>query len=261
MNAPRLLCLLAAFSLCGCGDDARRPGRPTPDAGPMTDTGGPPPPPFDAGPGVDAGPMGDDCSERARWIYVVDSDGTLIRFEADTLTFVNIGTLNCPAGFGETPFSMSVDRNAMAWILYSDGSLYRASTADATCTATGYVAGQAGMDVFGMGYVADTAGSTEETLYVTGGTQDFLGLGSARLGRIDTTTLTLTAISPDLPGWPELTGTGAGELYAFYPDTSPASVHQLDKNNGASLRNFPLSASGRRIVGAGVSTCAPIVLI
>jgi hypothetical protein len=39
-----------------------------------------------------------DCSEAARWIYLVDSDGSLVRFEPDALRFTNIGVLDCAAG-------------------------------------------------------------------------------------------------------------------------------------------------------------------
>lgn len=296
-------CSMLAMS---CGDDPRRPGgRPT-DGGTdaAVDTGTDsttPPPPSDGGFPVD------DCAEAARWVYVVDSDGTLIRFEPDSTTFTRVGTLDCPAGLGVTPFSMSVDRAANAWVLYSDGSVFRVSTLDASCTATGFVPNQAGFEVFGMGFVADGAMSTAETLYIAGGPSLMIGSG-ATLGTLNTSTLTVAAGNA-LPGWPELTGTGLGELWGFFPMTTPASVRQIDKSSSATLRTFDLGGldttstqawafafwggrfyvfiqalfdtstnvwrldpsdgsfvelvhdSGFRIVGAGVSTCAPVELI
>jgi len=304
----RFSLVIVAFSLvAGCGNSPRRPVRPGVDSGTTpgsdsgVDTGVRPPPPTDGGTS-----MG-DCSEAARWIYLVDSDGTLVRFEPDSLRFTRIGTLDCPAGGLDNPFSMSVDRNANAWVLYSDGRVYSASTADAHCTATSFAANQAGFEVFGMGFASNAAMSTDETLYVAGGPESMIGSG-ANLGRIDTASLSLSSIGA-LPGWPELTGTGLGELWGFFPMTSPASVRQIDKASGGTSREFPLSAidttatqawafafwggrfyifiqalfdtstnvwrldptdgsvvevvhdSGYRVVGAGVSTCAPVELI
>lgn len=255
----------------------------------------------------------DDCVERAKWIYLIDSDGTLLQFKPDTLEFIHVGPINCSAvGATGTPFSMSVDRDANAWILHSTGGLglgagelYRVSTEDASCAATTFAPNQAGFELFGMGFVSDAEGSSEETLYVAGGSATGIGTGTASLGWIDMTTLTLTGIAP-VPGWPELTGTGLGELWGFFPHSS--EVHKLNKYNGDVLQTYPLSIptgsteawafafwggdfyifnklsldastnvfklemddsttseiihdSGYRIVGAGVSTCAPTSLI
>lgn len=299
-----LVCCAFAFTL-GCGDDPRRPGGRIPDASaPDTatdsgsDTSRPPLP--------DGGSV-DDCSEAARWVYVVDSDGTLIRFEPDSSTFTPIGNLDCPVNLGVTPFSMSVDRAANAWVLYSDGNVFRVSTTDASCTVTGFTPNQAGFEVFGMGFVADGPMATAETLYIAGGPSSMIGSG-ANLGTLNTSTLTIAGANT-LPGWPELTGTGLGELWGFFPMTTPASVRQIDKSSSATLRTFDLASldttatqawafafwggrfyvfiqafldtstnvwrldpsdgsfvelvhdSGLRIVGAGVSTCAPVELI
>lgn len=135
-----------------------------------------------------------------------------------------IGTLSCPTT--SSPFSMAIDRDATAWVLYQNGEIFRVSTTDVSCTATSFTPNQAGFEVFGMGFVADAPGSTEETLFVAGGSLFDLTTGTASLGRIDSS-LTLTRVG-GLPGWPELTGTGAAELWGFFPDTSPPSVRQID---------------------------------
>jgi hypothetical protein len=253
-------------------------------------------------------PPVDECVERARWIYLVDSGNALLRFEPDTGTITRIGTLSCPAT--GTPFSMAVDRQATAYVLFQDHRLYQVSTADASCTTTPYVPDQRGFELFGMGFVADSAGSPLEHLFIGGGPELGIGGGSATLGRIDLPGWTVTSIGP-LGGSPELTGNGAGELWGFLPDSTPMSVRQLDKASGGTLRmidvsaidpsGFPPSAwafafwggrfyvfyqglldpstaiwrvtpdtsavepvrtnIGYRIVGAGVSTCAPTILI
>ncbi len=258
--------------------------------------------------------MGDDCAEGARWIYVVDRSGTLLRFEPDALSFTPVGPLNCPVASGVTPFSMSVDRNATAWVLYQNGQMFNVSTTDASCTATSFVPNQAGFENFGMGFVADSAGSSSETLFVAGGPSlDMLLGSSSRLASIDTASLTLTPRSGMLGGWPELTGTGAGDLYGFFPVTDilgggVTTVKRIDRDTGTPIETFNLTSlnttgvsawafafwggrfyifveinrggtgvhrfepmsgtfetvvpsSGYSIVGAGVSTCAPVELI
>jgi len=298
-----------ALWLGACGGDSRR-SRPGPDddGGSAADGGR-----DSGGGGVDAGGGsrdggggggGDDCAERARWIYLIDSDSTLVRFEPDSLTFTPMGTLDCPSG-GNSPFSMSVDRDAQAWVLHQDGRIYDVSTADASCTSTSFAPDQEGFELFGMGFASDGPDTDAETLFVAGGAELSIGTGSASLGSIDASTLALTRVG-DLPGWPELTGTGEGELWGFFPDTSPPSIRRIDKASGATPTTYDLtelgsvSASawafafwggsfwmfyksqsdsstnvfrlnkstgqtkevlhntGRYIVGAGVSTCAPL---
>lgn len=258
----------------------------------------------------DFGPTPTDCTTDAGWIYLVDRDYQLLRYEPNTDTLTVIGALACPTSTA-TPFSMAVDRNATAWVLYNDGNIFRASVADASCSATSFTPNQMGFEVFGMGFASDTSGSTSETLYISGGPLAGVGGGSSTFGTLDTTTLTV-ATRGTLAGTPELTGNGAGELWGFFPDTRPMSVRQLDKPNGATLRIIdvsPIDPSGLggasawafafwggryyifytglldtstgiyrvtpdtgavetvrtnigyTIVGAGVSTCAPIILI
>jgi hypothetical protein len=282
------------FAAC----DSRRDGAPR-DSGPVlaVDSG--------TSSGLD-GSATNDCTEAARWVYVLDSNRTLMQFRPDDLVFTTIGALDCASD--ATPFSMAVDRDGRAWVLYQNGAMFSVSTADASCSPTTFTPNQAGFELFGMGFASDAEGSEAETLYVAGGPMASIAMGSSTLGTIDEASLVLTSLGT-LPGWPELTGTGAGELWGFFPDSEPASVRQLDKSSGASLATFDLSAvgsgmpaawafafwggrfyvflqsaadlstnvwrvdptdssvtrvlenTGFRIVGAGVSTCAPTELI
>ncbi len=249
----------------------------------------------------------DDCAYGAEWVYLVDARYNLIRFQPDTLTLSPIGRLDCPgAGMG-TPFSMSVDRNGYAWVLYNGGRIYLVSTSDASCSATDFAPHQNGFEVFGMGFVADDVDSMDETLFIAGGSSMSIASGRSTLGFIDDA-LVVNPIS-EMPGWPELTGTGEGELWGFFPDTTPPSVRRVDKSNAATPEVYELHTlgtiqaqawafaawggrfyvflqrmsdgsshvwrfdpndesfvdvipdTGYRIVGAGVSTCAPYELI
>ena len=129
---------------------------------------------------------------------------------------------------------------------------------------------------------------------------------------LDTTSLTVAPVGT-VTGWPELTGTGTGELWGFFPNIAPKTVVELNKETGAVLQTFNVNAidtsgsgtlvqawafafwggvyyifyqgsldastsiwtldpktsdislvsagTGYSIVGAGVSTCAPVVLL
>jgi hypothetical protein len=249
---------------------------------------------FDAGATTGTGGT-DDCSDAAKLVYVVGQSGTLYSFDPPTLALTPIGTLSCP-GPG-TPFSMAVDRSGTAWVLYSNGAIYHVSTKDASCQATAYVSGQQGLTQFGMGFVANTPGSKDESLYVA----DYNGGGIAKL---DTTTLKVSVVGAydSLSSAAELTGTGDARLYGFFQG-SPIVIAQIDKSNSHILdkapqpsvnigsgwafafwggdfwlftapfgtsqvqRYSPMNGTTTTvktniadvIVGAGVSTCAPVV--
>jgi hypothetical protein len=202
------------------------------------------------GAGGGGGDGSGDCSAAAKLIYVIDDNGMLSSFtpnqtDVTKSVFTDIGTLKCPAGSGYAPFSMSVDRNATAWVEYVDQSnggptkMYKVSTVDASCTDTGFM-GQQDFSEFGMGFVSNAAMSTDETLFVAGSATFS---GSTALGTLDTKALTVTpAGSGMLAGSPELTGNGLGELWAFFPDASNPRVARLDKMTGAESNTIPLGS-------------------
>ena len=253
---------------------------------------------------IDAGApdlvVSSSCPESAKLVYVVDENNMFSSFKPDLLQFIDIGTLNCPARRGATPFSMAIDRTAVAWVLYSSGEIFKVDTTNAKCTGTPYSPGQRGFDQFGMGFAANAQGSNDETLYIAG-PRGFFGGGG--LGAIDTRSLVVTRIA-NLGGSPELTGTGSGTLWGFFPEGAMPRVAQIDKSQGTESNVFSLHKlagtprawafafwggdfwiflkrvtdgstrvwqlrqtgelttaigdSQRTIVGAAVSTCAPI---
>jgi len=260
-----------------------------------------------ASPGLDAGVVA-SCSESAKLIYLVDENNDFLSFKPDSLTFTRIGTLSCPAAFGAAPFSMSIDRSATAWVVYDSGQLFRVSTQDASCQATTFNAGQQGVYQFGMGFVSNSAGSNDETLYIANDVQQGDSLPTAvQIGTLSFPDLTVTS-KGTVSGVPELTGTGDGKLWGFFPSsTITPNVALLDKNTGMPSTSFALPglqgqpidwafafwggdfwvflrrdtdpstrvyrinsstgamqvalpSTGRSIVGAGVSTCAPVIL-
>jgi hypothetical protein len=237
------------------------------------------------------------CVEASRWIYTVDSNGTFSRFDPSTQKFTDISTLRCSTS--STPFSMAVDQNAMAWVLYGDGKLYKVDTTTAKCESTSFQNSQ--FQEFGMGFVFDPS-TNKDTLYIAGGPNL---LSPCILATVSFPSLQVTSLGQVKEGSPELSGTGDGSLWGFYPaDNASSGGHQaalvrLDPSNGAALETYhyanitetgswamkfwggqfwifvegsiyavdrdkPQTAksimtnSGRRIVGAGVSTCAPL---
>ena len=240
------------------------------------------------------------CSAESQFVYVLDSGANLYKFDPPQLSFAPIGMLNCPAG--GTPFSMAVDRNANAWVVYTNGSLFKVDTKTAGCTPTLFKPGQAGFVTFGMGFSTDGPGSAKDTLFVS--QIDLLG-GTTGLGVIDTQSLVLTPVGmyDQLDARAELTGTGDGKLFGAF-EGNPWVVAQIDKSNAKILSqaqqtqitsspggsNFAFAFWGGSfwlfigpgtstdvyqydpaakstvkkktesfaIVGAGVSTCAPI---
>jgi hypothetical protein len=259
---------------------------------------------------LDAG--ADDCSEAARLVYVVDQDKTLSSFDPRKATapdaFVDLGKLSCPTLPLAEPFSMAVDRLAVAWIIYDSGELFTVDLKKTplTCVKTGFMP-QHGVGKFGMGFVADAAGSHDERLFISG--SPLVGsLASTKFGTLSTRPPWEITLKGTLNGAPELTGTGDARLWGFFPDAREPRVVQLDKDTGAEvspsfaatpLRGFPLAwafafwggdfwifleregdpstnlwrlngqtgaithvsrDTARRIVGAGVSTCAPVTI-
>ena len=236
------------------------------------------------------------CSEAAKLIYIIGQNNNLYSFHPPTLDLKPIGVIDCPTGgSGATPFSMAVDRQGTAWILFNDGNIFHVDTLTASCSATGYQPGQQGWSTFGMGFVSDTVGSEAETLYVA----EYFGAG---IGKIDPQELTLSVVAPfdAINTAAELTGTGDSRLYGFFQG-SPIIIAEIDKSNGHIISQAPqptvnigsgwafafwggdfylftsptgdsqidryrpsdgttttvLTNIGDNIVGAGVSTCTP----
>ena len=232
----------------------------------------------------------------ATQIYLVTEENELMSYYPPTGMLTTIGLLSCPT-MTASPFSMAVDRLGTAFVLFSDGSLFRVSTATAACISTPYVPGQLGFMTFGMGFSGNPADGGE-TLYVAGNT----GQG---LASIDTTSFKLSFVGSFAPApilAAELTGTGDGRLFTFYNDNGGSAVTEVDPGSGTELATTPLPtvnqgsgwafafwggdfylftapgaqstitrfrpsdgsvtvltqlAPGTIIVGAGVSTCAP----
>jgi len=176
------------------------------------------------------------CSTESQYVYVIDDTATLYKFDPPALSFTAIGTLNCGTFF-DTPFSMAVDRNANAWVVYTDGSLYKVDTKTAGCSPTSFAPGQSGFITFGMGFSTDGPGSSHDTLFVSD--SDFAGTTKG-LAIVDTQSLVLTPVGmyDQINARAEMTGTGDGKLYGAF-EGSPYVVSEIDKSNAKILSQAP----------------------
>lgn len=188
-----------------------------------------------------------ECAESTKDPYVIADDATLYSFHPPTNEFKSHGLISCPAA-GARPTSMAVDRTGIAFVRYSDGSIWRVSMAGLACQGTSYVPRADAFFKFGMGFSSETKGSATEALFLS----DDKGSG---LGKLDTNTMQLKAVGPftgDLAGrTAELTGTGDGKLYGLFT-TSPARVAEISKGTGQILSSSPISS----IDGAALSAWA-----
>lgn len=204
---------------------------------------------FISGSGSSSGGVSDGCSDAAKLVYVLSTDNAIWSFEPANKKFTQLFNLDCPTpndGNLWVPNSMAVDRNAVAWVNYVGtdvllggdvaGKIYRVDITKKTCEATPAVNLPTDWFRLGMGYSTDMAGGTGETLYVSG-----TGATGKGLGRIDPSSKQLVQIgnfTGALTGAnPELTGTGAAELYGFFTFTSdptkPVHVAAIDKPTAA----------------------------
>ena len=94
-----------------------------------------------------------------------------------------------------------------------------------------------------MGFVSNSKGSTDETLFIGGGST--VGAGASNLGTLDITNFTIMK-GASIMGDPELTGTGNAELWGFFPVTmnnNMARVAMIDKTSAAESMQIPLSGT------------------
>ncbi|HEX4514549.1 MAG TPA: hypothetical protein VH054_13455 [Polyangiaceae bacterium] len=240
-------------------------------------------------------PILSDCPDAGdTLVYVLGAKNELYSFYPPTLTFSNIGTIACPSSSG--PNSMAVTRSGIAFTNFHDGNLFEVSTANAACKPTTYKPAQLGWTTYGMGYAGIADGG--EDLYVSGnGGITALGLGVVDTTAFTLSSigayqpqqfnceLTGTGAGQLFGFCPFGTGSYVIEID---PATAKAiSSHQLSAGsnatsfafafwggtfwiftgNGSSLvTNYDPNAQTEtnvthaplEIVGAGVSTCAPL---
>ncbi len=172
----------------------------------------------------------DTCAVRdVELIYVVDHDSNLYSFDPRKLPadpFHLVAKLACEETLSVN--SMAVDRSGIAWLGYHSGAVHRASIVDGHCSTPGSIPRGAPTS-FGMGFVSDGPKAITEKLFVAGGAT----AKSLAVLDISTTPGTWTAVAPLLQAeHPELTGTGDGRLFAYFPSPGRGFIEELDRATG-----------------------------
>ena len=233
------------------------------------------------------------CSEKLRMIQVIDKDKTLYSFHPTVETFTEIGEVDCDESLDTTPASMGISRDGVAFINYSNSELYQVSIEDASCVSTDWISNTDGFDRFGMGFVRDQTG--EDILYIA--SEDTLAslntttwtvteigplpsqceltgnsLGELwgffplenppKLRQLDRTNASVLT-TYDLPALPDDLDTFAfafwgGDFYIFYRVYGMGSSTDVYRYNPGGGFELFMADIGKNIVGAGISTCAPI---
>jgi hypothetical protein len=122
-------------------------------------------------------PIVSDCPDAGdTLVYVLGAQSELYSFFPPTLTFKGIGTINCPSG--SSPNSMAVTRSGIAFTNFLDGHLFEVSTSNAACKATTYVPSQHGWTTYGMGYAGNSDGGETLYVSGNGQNGAALGLGA-----------------------------------------------------------------------------------
>ncbi len=298
---------LLLFALAGCAPGSRSSHGTTDAAPPLSSADD-----LALGEGADINfidpggqPDTSDCANGNAEIYLISVDAHFYKFNPANLQLTTLGLLACPSL--ATPYSMSVDRQGHAWVVFTDGTLYDVDTATLACKATNFTPGQSGFTTFGMGFSSNGNGNAGagETLFVSEAAFNGLNPVSKGLAHIDLKTLKLTAVGPydKIGARAEMTGTGDGRLFAAF-EGSPYIVAQINKTNAHIMSQAPQKAINyapdssnfafafwggdfwlfvgpgtstdvfqykpsngtttkrltltQEIVGAGVSTCAPV---
>ena len=171
----------------------------------------------------------DDCDHTSDLVYVLERDADAIHlFDPATLAFTELGTLDCT--MWGTPASMAVARDGLAYIRYSDDTVYALDLETFACQETSFALHK-GLDSFGMGYATDDAETWRDALYVADGDT---------LMRLDTDSWSLQVVG-SMPSQSELTGNADGELWAMLPLESPAALARIDLATGAEAERVNLS--------------------
>ena len=246
---------------------------------------------------VEADPApAEDCDHTSDLVYVLSRDDSrLYTFDPSTLDFTSLGVLNC--GTSQQPGSMAVDRTGIAWVRYADDSLYEVELATLTCTQSTYSDRRTGFGSFGMGYATDDAETWRDQLYVANANQlatlDPATWTLSTLGRLPSQSeLTgnadgeLWAMLPlenpaklveldkgdasvlatiSLPNFPNPSNIDA---FAFATWNGAFYLFVREYGMGSSTDVYEVTAIGKMskvrgdigfdVIGAGVSTCAPV---
>lgn len=169
-------------------------------------------------------------------MYLLDRNSHFFRFNPTSFDVKFVGKLNCSTT--AYPYSMALQRNGVAWTLFTNGNLYTFNTTTALCQITSYKSGQKGLILFGMKFITDKSSNTER-LYITSDSSN----PPYRLATIDIMTLeiSITGYYNNIHGRAELTSTYDGKLYGLF-EGIPYIIAEINQTNGEILSKTSLNS-------------------
>jgi hypothetical protein len=196
------------------------------------------------------------CPASARAIRVLDTGGHLASVDPVTAAVTGEATPDCPGGlscaataaWSATPLSLALDRSGSVWLSACNGELDRFDVAAGRCSATGLTAAAMGFNGVTMTFARASgangdAGAADENdlLTIAGSTGGLppLATSSSTLGVVRQPWTQFERVAA-LSGWPGLSGTPDGAVWAFFPPTASGTVPSLanlDLRTGAKVRS------------------------
>ena len=180
------------------------------------------------------------CAPGTKLVYVVDSSKKLYLFFPTSKKLSYLGMLSCP--LPGSPYSMAVRHDGVAFVLYGHYNSANSYTCDGLgrldvktlkCTkATGFSCKTTSYESFGMGYVVTGPNGSEEL---------FIGTAGKALATLNPDTGKMKTIGSLPSAAPEFAGNAGGELWGFFPRTSPARVRRIDPKTGKILVTHSLT--------------------
>jgi hypothetical protein len=173
----------------------------------------------------------DNCPASATLVYVTGEGDKLYSFYPPTQTFTLIGTLSCLT----SPTHMTVDRQGNAWVV-ANSTLYKASTADASCAAVPTWTGSLDYFDFALSFIG-VSNTVDNTL--------FLLNDSGKLSTFDIASGSLKSVgnSSVTNALGDMTSNGDGTLY-FLQDVSSPKLYELDPTSAKTMTSAAISATG-----------------
>lgn len=194
---------------------------------------------LDASPEASAAALPPAPDDVCECIYLLASNGDLLRFSPTMKGLSRVGHPDCPLGEGSGPRSIAVDRSGKAWIPALDGRIAEVNVHDAACKMTPFAAHQSGFATVNLTLAGATLYAADDHGW---GGDVAPGLG---LATVDRTTWKLTPVHKS-PGRMHLAGAATGALYAAAPGAvselargtyaaSDLKVPDLEKGAGAPM--------------------------
>jgi hypothetical protein len=159
--------------------------------------------------------------------YLLDQNGSLYTYSPQTLRADFVATPKCTSAL---PWTLSVSREGVAYLVYEDWRIYAFDLKTHACTPTPYRTGQLGISS-GQGIAVSRASSTE-TLFVYGRPA---GSVTTLLARADLTSFVLSEVGQPIASTSPETGFDmqadlSGHLFVYTPD---GVVAELDATTAA----------------------------